>query len=1225
MTAMTRKKPTRRSPEPPDGVTLVRTLRGHTAGIGRIAWSPDGRLLASPSADGTIRLWDAASGTCLHVLQEAGELVSVALDSSGEVLAVGTKYGVSLWDVARGRRVRKLGDSRFRSIGNHAVSVAFHPRNPLLAVLSPTGTVTFWETPAGRLLQTIDLEGPSRAIAFDPTGRTLATAGRRLYVFERNRDGLEWRLRVQTSPSEADFFTDFDPEGHILVFGGRDAVKLHDAQTGKPLRALEGHQNTVDCVDFSPDGRLLASKSNDDTVRLWRCDTWETVAIIPERKTKKHWWPGLAFHPQLPFLATVGSDSPTSDPREDEDEESLDRVIHIWELDLAVLLAKKAPLTITYTSAKIVLVGESNVGKSYLAHRIATGEAPTEGTIHTTHGMKFWPVVPERLSTSALPPQGQRRDVIFWDMGGQDEYRLVHQLFLHDTTLALVLFDPTRGRTAFEEVEAWNRRLEKQLHERPAAKLLVGTKLDRPSELVDRIAVEQLERACGFVGYYETSALNGRGVPELCKGIAGAIDWDELGKTSRPELFQRIRDQIEARREQGEVVLNAADLQNALSDGPTTDEETSAVEAVTDQLATQGVIARSRVSTGESVLVIQVQEIERYAGSLIIAARNNPRGVPALELGALAKPDLVLPGILTKDRLQRNHEQPVIECTVQLLLEHGICFQHEGLLVFPTLFDSPQTAPESGVRRAASLYYDFAGAIDNIYASLVAWLVLARNFGRVRLWAERAEFEVAGQGVCGLRKVARPGGFAHVDVYFDAGTPVEVQNLFVSFVEEHLRLHGVDIREHLAVACPCGHQFEEETLRKRIARGDTDVPCPVCETRHRLAGGAPEARQRSPKMAEKIWALKTEIEKRRQKSAEHAVQVLERTAEASRLDGPIRLLHLSDLHLTGTTPIAARLQWLFDDLKHDAGLNLKRLDYVVISGDFTDRGGTEGFEKAYEFVSGLTQEFGLSAERCIFVPGNHDVKDLRGAYDWRETSDGLKDGEWVKQGEIVLARNPEKYPLRFKPFSDGFFHKFLQKPYPTDYPLQGMAIPFWETGLQFLALNSCWQIDQFNRKRAGMHPEAVAHVLREAQRQETQARNAGELAPGGPLLRIAVWHHAVAGPEQMKDVEFIGHLQNNGVRISLHGDVHELRRELVGYWHHKKLHIVGSGSFAAPPGDRPESTPRLYNLLEIDSNLRSARVHTRQQPRADGPWKGWNEWPRPDGGEGAVPYYDIRW
>jgi hypothetical protein len=243
----------------------------------------------------------------------------------------------------------------------------------------------------------------------------------------------------------------------------------------------------------------------------------------------------------------------------------------------------------------------------------------------------------------------------------------------------------------------------------------------------------------------------------------------------------------------------------------------------------------------------------------------------------------------------------------------------------------------------------------------------------------------------------------------------------------------------------------------------------------------------------------------------------------------------------------------------------------------------------------------------------------------RKDASGLKDGDWFQEGKLVMARDPEKYPLRFKPFSDRLYHRFLQRPYPCSYAEQGMAVPFWETGIQFLTLNSCWEIDEFHRKRSGMHVEAVANAIRQAQNQEEEARKSGQLAVGQQLLRIGVWHHAVGGPDQIKDTDFLGHLQNSGVRLALHGDVHEDRREVIGYWHAKKLHIVGSGSFGARLEDRPESSPRLYNVLEIAPDLKSARVHTRCQPKPDGPWDGCYVWPDPDGGEGRVPYYDVKW
>ena len=107
----------------------------------------------------------------------------------------------------------------------------------------------------------------------------------------------------------------------------------------------------------------------------------------------------------------------------------------------------------------------------------------------------------------------------------------------------------------------------------------------------------------------------------------------------------------------------------------------------------------------------------------------------------------------------------------------------------------------------------------------------------------------------------------------------------------------------------------------------------------------------------------------------------------------------------------------------------------------------------------------------------------------------------------------------------------------------------------------------------------------------------------------------------MVDTKFLSHLQNLGVQIALHGDVHEMRRELVNYWQpDKKFHVLGAGTFGGDATTRPESMPRLYNLLEIKRDFSSLRVNTRCQQRANGPWKGWNEWITSGG---ALPYFDL--
>src|SRR5205823_4200989 len=131
---------------------------------------------------------------------------------------------------------------------------------------------------------------------------------------------------------------------------------------------------------------LLVSKSGDETLRLWSCETWETVAVIPE-PIIDNWSRGLVFHPKLPLLASV-----SSKPDAPKDERS--DLIHLYELDFDVLLARvpgvrPAVKAVHHTTAKIVLVGDSGVGKTGLGWKLAHGEFKEHAS---THGQQFWVV-----------------------------------------------------------------------------------------------------------------------------------------------------------------------------------------------------------------------------------------------------------------------------------------------------------------------------------------------------------------------------------------------------------------------------------------------------------------------------------------------------------------------------------------------------------------------------------------------------------------------------------------------------------------------------------------------------------------------------------------------------------------------------------------------------------------------------------------------------------------
>ena len=115
-------------------------------------------------------------------------------------------------------------------------------------------------------------------------------------------------------------------------------------------------------------------------------------------------------------------------------------MIRLWDLDLQTFRSR--PITsVAYSTAKIVIVGDTGVGKTGLAWRLAQGSFREQAS---THGQQFW-ILHELCER---PAEGSQREAIIWDLAGQPDYRIIHALSLDDADLALVLFDPTDSRDA---------------------------------------------------------------------------------------------------------------------------------------------------------------------------------------------------------------------------------------------------------------------------------------------------------------------------------------------------------------------------------------------------------------------------------------------------------------------------------------------------------------------------------------------------------------------------------------------------------------------------------------------------------------------------------------------------------------------------------------------------------------------------------------------------------
>ena len=181
----------------------------------------------------------------------------------------------------------------------------------------------------------------------------------------------------------------------------------------------------------------------------------------------------------------------------------------------------------------------------------------------------------------------------------------------------------------------------------------------------------------------------------------------------------------------------------------------------------------------------------------------------------------------------------------------------------------------------------------------------------------------------------------------------------------------------LAFTCrECKKEFSEEDIRFRLDAGKDEISCQRCGTGYSLFAAS---ETETPESRKALVAFKTDVEQRTQ-SAERKVAAAMAHPRPMDTTEPRRILHLSDLHFTEATKTDSVLQPLAADLRDELGI--KRLDYVVVSGDFADKCNHSGFDAAREFLGQLTERFGVNPLKTILVPGNHDLSRETSHFDW---------------------------------------------------------------------------------------------------------------------------------------------------------------------------------------------------------------------------------------------------
>jgi WD40 repeat protein len=267
----------------------VATLGGHTEAIYAVAFSPDGKQVASASFDRTIKLWDAATGKEIKTLGGStghqNLVLCVAYCPDGQLLASGGVDNIArIWKIAGGAPTKTLAHPSLVD------AVAFNSTSNLLATGCHDGAVRIWDVAKGQQVR---------------------------------------QINAHTTPAAPIYCIAWTQDGKQILTGSMDhSMKLSDVSSGKLVREFKkfkekdfekGHRDAVFCLALGPDGKTLASGSSDRTLRLWNLANGTVIAELANPSLKSGggeptaaqpgWVYGLRFTPDGKYLISAGNAS----------------------------------------------------------------------------------------------------------------------------------------------------------------------------------------------------------------------------------------------------------------------------------------------------------------------------------------------------------------------------------------------------------------------------------------------------------------------------------------------------------------------------------------------------------------------------------------------------------------------------------------------------------------------------------------------------------------------------------------------------------------------------------------------------------------------------------------------------------------------------------------------------------------------------------------------------